>query len=429
MSRLAIVVGACAIVASGAHAQFDSKNVDLYSHLTPAQMGGTACSDLWGYVSPSGREYALSCLTNKLVVVEVSDPDQPIIVGSVPHTDCIADDVKVYGHYAYVSNDCSGGIDIVDLADVDDGVVKYVKSFTGGGLTHVHNIAINEDTGFLYLCIGNINSGRPVAIDLADPENPVIAGQMTSGNGGVRQHDLQSVLFTEGPYAGREILFGAAEGNGFDIIDATDKQNMVRLAILGYPGLSYAHNCWMTEDQKYVYLGDELDDGFIAGTRTLIFNVEDINNPSYVGYFTNGVPATDHNLYVKGKFVYEANYNSGLRVYDASDEEMPTEMAWFDTYPLNDNYGFDGAWTAYPFLPSGTVIVNDRANGLFAVDVIGDESCPADFNGDGNLNILDFIAFQNAFIAADPKADCDANATLDILDFICFQGVFQAGCP
>jgi hypothetical protein len=55
-------------------------------------------------------------------------------------------------------------------------------------------------------------------------------------------------------------------------------------------------------------------------------------------------------------------------------------------------------------------------------------ACPADFNGDGNLDILDFIAFQTAFFAQDPGADCNDDVALDILDFVCFQGEFVAGC-
>jgi len=56
-------------------------------------------------------------------------------------------------------------------------------------------------------------------------------------------------------------------------------------------------------------------------------------------------------------------------------------------------------------------------------------SCPADVNADGTLDILDFVAFQNAFVNADPIADCDENGTFDILDFVCYQDLFKAGCP
>ena len=56
-------------------------------------------------------------------------------------------------------------------------------------------------------------------------------------------------------------------------------------------------------------------------------------------------------------------------------------------------------------------------------------ACAADVNGDGNLDVLDFVAFQILWQAGDPAADCDANALFNILDFICFQQLFQAGCP
>ena len=54
--------------------------------------------------------------------------------------------------------------------------------------------------------------------------------------------------------------------------------------------------------------------------------------------------------------------------------------------------------------------------------------CAADFNGDGSLDILDFVAFQGAFVKGDDSADCDGNGELNILDFVCFQGLFAAGC-
>ena len=57
-------------------------------------------------------------------------------------------------------------------------------------------------------------------------------------------------------------------------------------------------------------------------------------------------------------------------------------------------------------------------------------ACTADVNGDGLLDILDFLAFQQAFQAGDMKADCDADGRLiNPLDFICFQQAFLAGCP
>ncbi len=61
-------------------------------------------------------------------------------------------------------------------------------------------------------------------------------------------------------------------------------------------------------------------------------------------------------------------------------------------------------------------------------DAIGDE-CRADLDGDGELTIFDFLAFQNAFDAMDPVADFDGDGAFTIFDFLAFQNAFDLGCP
>jgi len=55
--------------------------------------------------------------------------------------------------------------------------------------------------------------------------------------------------------------------------------------------------------------------------------------------------------------------------------------------------------------------------------------CPADCNGDGVLNILDFVCFQGLFQSGDDDADFNGDGVLNILDFVAFQGAFVEGCP
>ena len=55
--------------------------------------------------------------------------------------------------------------------------------------------------------------------------------------------------------------------------------------------------------------------------------------------------------------------------------------------------------------------------------------CFADQDGDGDLTIFDFLAFQNNFDAGDLAADCDGNGRLELWDFLCFQNGFDGGCP
>jgi hypothetical protein len=54
--------------------------------------------------------------------------------------------------------------------------------------------------------------------------------------------------------------------------------------------------------------------------------------------------------------------------------------------------------------------------------------CYADFTGDGVLDLFDFLAYVNAFNAADPAADCTGDGVLDLFDFLCFVNAFNNGC-
>jgi len=62
------------------------------------------------------------------------------------------------------------------------------------------------------------------------------------------------------------------------------------------------------------------------------------------------------------------------------------------------------------------------------VQLVPTGECLADVNGDGKLNILDFVAFQTLFTSGDLAADCNGDGALNILDFVCFQLLFQEGC-
>ena len=55
-------------------------------------------------------------------------------------------------------------------------------------------------------------------------------------------------------------------------------------------------------------------------------------------------------------------------------------------------------------------------------------SCPADIDGDGELTIFDFLAFQNLFAVGDLRADFDGDGSLTLFDFLEFQNAFAQGC-
>ena len=63
--------------------------------------------------------------------------------------------------------------------------------------------------------------------------------------------------------------------------------------------------------------------------------------------------------------IFEANYRSGLRVFEAADPLAPVETAFLDTYPDDDDAKYNGLWGVYPYFPSGTIIGSDIEKGLF----------------------------------------------------------------
>lgn len=375
----AALLSACLLGATDARACFPTQNATLLGHIPlvgfPSSPGGG--NDCWGYVSPSGREYALMGVRNAVVVVDITDPAGLNIVASIPHTDSNWCDIKTYGTYAYAVNESGGGLDVIDLSQVDSGVVTLVQRVTDDGLSTCHNIAVDEDSGYLYLCASNINEGRFVALDLSDPADPTIVGNFPIATGGV-VHDAQIVTYTSGPYAGHEIAFCSSGTDGVEIYDVTDKTAMFELVEFDYPNRVFTHQCWLSDNRQYLYINDELDNI----NETVIYNVSDPANPAFVGTYSSGVAATDHNVFYHQGRIYEAEYRAGMRIFDASDPKNPMQIGWIDTFPADDAPGSGGAWGVYPFFPSGKVLVSDKNGGLF---VVWPDAPPIMFDAPGGL--------------------------------------------
>jgi hypothetical protein len=124
----------------------------------------------------------------------------------------------------------------------------------------------------------------------------------------------------------------------------------------------------LTDDQSMFLVDDELDEQKLgAKTRTHIFNVSDLDAPSRTGFHEGTSTAIDHNLFILGRYAYQSNYRSGLRVLDISRASTANlqEVGYFDIYPIDDNPAFNGTWSNYPFFKSGVVAVSGIEQGLF----------------------------------------------------------------
>ena len=307
----------------------DSRNLDVTGRLDVGRGG----SDIWGYVAPDGREYAVLNAAG-LTLIDVSG-STPVEVSHVPGGES---DIEVAGRYAYVSGN-SSGVQVIDLADpAAPAVVRTFAGHPDEPATGVHTLSVAD--GYLYLS-GNV--GGLSIWSLADPAAPVYVGAY-------RPESIHDV------YVRGDTLYAALiYGGGVDIVDIRDRANPVRIANINYPG-SGAHNVCMTEDGSHIFVGDEVG----TGRWTRVFDVRDPFNVELVAEIIVDPDATVHNCHVRGDLLYLAHYELGVRVWDVSDPATPAEVA----FSIGGGADTDLVWTAWPFLPSGKILASDISSGL-----------------------------------------------------------------
>ena len=374
LQTLSPVMGAMTPCVGGMAGGYACDRIDLLAFMPNSTFEAGSANDIWGWTdTQTCNEYALIGLDNGTAFVDVTDPENPVYVGKLPtHTFSSSwRDIKVYNDHAFVVSEASGhGVQVFDLTQLRTVVsppVTFSNTAHYGTVNDVHNIAINEDSGYAYT-VGNNGGGQTCAgglhmIDISTPTAPTFAGCFSSDG---YTHDTQCVNYT-GPdteHVGKEICFNSNEDT-VTIVDVSDKNSPVQLSRTSYPNASYVHQGWLTEDQATFYQNDELDSG---PTRTLVWDVTDLDNPIVATQYLAATTSRDHNLYTVDDLVFEANYTTGLRVLDVSDRFNPVEVGFFDTYTPNNGTSFSGAWSNYPYFPSGTVVISSIGEGLFVLD-------------------------------------------------------------
>ncbi len=348
---------------------FQSSHARLRSWVSSGEMAGTPqnSNDIWGYVSPRGREYAIVGLLTGTAFVDVTDATEPNVVGVIPGEPSDWRDMAVYDRFAYSVNESGGGVQIIDLRRIDRGQVSLLGNFTDGGLRTAHNIYVNPDSGYAYLLGANVARGGLVALDLRNPRKPV-AEPIAWDTAYV--HDVQVVTYKRGRNRGREIAFAFTGPLGLHIIDVTDKAAPVTLSHLRYANATYGHSGALSPDGRFLYVNDELDErlnGKVKEMTTYVVRVGRLTNPVLVRQIGWGVEAIDHNSMIQGNKLYMSGYTGGLRIIDISRAKKPRALGFFDTHPETDMGLFRGAWGVFAGFPSGNVIVSDIGRGLFVV--------------------------------------------------------------
>jgi choice-of-anchor B domain-containing protein len=374
---------------NGFAGNYPCDKVDLVAHMPLSTIGaapGINGNDIWGWTDEaSGREFVIMGLVSGTSFIEITDPLNPEYLGILPPHSANSSwrDMKTYNNYAFIVSEAGGhGIQVFDLTrllNVVNGPVTFTEDAHHASLGgSAHNIVGAIESGHMVL-VGSGYSSCGKGFDFYDVSDPLDIRYKSCYGASASTYTHDAVCFIyKGPdtdHVGREICIGSNGNRGGTsrqvIIDATDKQSIQTISATSYPLQRYTHQSWITDDHKYLIFNDELDEldfSSISNTRTHMMDIRDLDTPVYMGYYEHDTPVIDHNCHVKGQYVYESNYESGLRILDLTQvaDSILTLVGHFDTYIANSNSRhFNGAWGNYPFFESGIIAISDINGGLF----------------------------------------------------------------
>ncbi len=220
-----------------------------------------------------------------LLVLDISDPTSPTVVGGVD-TSGIAYNVHVSGSYAYVASG-SGGLQIVDISDPESPTI--VSSVA----TPAQALGVYVSGSSAYVAGGD--SGLHI-MDISDPANP----------GDPLSYDTPGTAWDV-------YVAGDEAGDKGCVADGSDGLTVMYVqpgpAITGSvdtPGEAYG--VYISGDYAYVADGD-------SGLH--IIDISDPENPILFEYVNT--PGTAWDVHVSGSYAYVADGDGGLQVIMISE--------------------------------------------------------------------------------------------------------------
>lgn len=302
------------------------------------------------------REYAIVGMRASIAVVDVTEPTSPVVVGEVQGQSTSWRDVKVYQYYdstanrwrayAYSSADSvTEGFTIIDLNDLPNSV-SLLRRNTDDNRAHniyisnvdyTFNTALNNARVQLHLMGQDSDGGAFRSYALQVPRTPSATYKPSSLNRNDYAHDASSMLITD---ERAQSECNNAEGDGCTVMldfnenelrlwDHTNASSVEELSKISYADVAYTHSGWFSEDKRYAFVHDELDErNFSLNTRVMVFDITSLTTPILAGTWTSDNTTIDHNGYVRGNRYYMSNYERGLTILDISNPAAPEQVGF-----------------------------------------------------------------------------------------------------
>ncbi|MCB9342158.1 MAG: choice-of-anchor B family protein [Saprospiraceae bacterium] len=305
-------------------------------------------ANVWGYTSREGKEYALVGASKGLVIVDITDPDNPVQIVQIPGPNNLWKEIKTYSNYAYIVSEGGMGIQVVDLSGLPSPNLDS-HFYTGDGaiagqLGKIHALHIDTKKGFLYAWGGNLFNGGAKIFDLKqDPYNPVYVAkydQLGYIHDGYVDNDT---MYSAHIYAGIFAVVNMANKNAPELITTQQTPN------------AFTHNTWITDDRKTILTTDERNDSYLAA-----FDVSDLDNITLLDKVQSnpGSNSMVHNTYVWKNWAVTSWYKDGFTIVDITKPDNLVQVGNYDTYPASGG-GSNGCWGVYAYFKSGTIIASN----------------------------------------------------------------------
>lgn len=415
-ARDVVVQGRHAYVADGTSGL---KIIDLSNPADPivsgslVGLGGTSRG-----IAVSGG-YAYIVTGTGLKVVNIADPTKPTLAGS--YTDgsniSVANHVKVLGEHAYVS-DGYRGLLIFNVSDPARPVYRG-RYYPSGGVSR----PVGVSGSHVYLFGGPQFREGLIVIDVSDPSSPTVTGTCRLSNA-----SLDGPCEVSGSYA-----YAISYDDTLMVFDVRDPSNPTILTKHALVGSGTAIT--VSDNHLFVVRG-------IDGVQ--VFDVSNPSEPVLKGNYDT--PGRTHSVSVSGDYAVLADDERGLQVFDvkaelrgslvgacntpgfahsmmsdvryiadgeagllevdASDPAAPTIVGTYDTPG-------EAVDCSYPPMagPMGHVLIADAGRGLQILRTggLGDPSLVGNYNTPGRANSLAAVRGRHAYIA-------DGSGGLQIVD-------------
>jgi hypothetical protein len=266
-----------------------------------------------------------------LLIINVSDPANPIILGSY-YQSGLPWQVRVVGEIAYLANSMVG-LEILNVSDPTNPI--KIDQYSGSG--EAYDVEVVGDIAYL----ADWSRGL-IILNVSNPSNVREIRTILIPGACIHVSVVNSLAY---------IVDHQTEFSGLRVVNVSNPSLPVQISNFAPSGVDF-WNPFAYGD--YVYIGNH----GLGGGELRILNVRDPSNIVQAGLF-------DEQSFISGSFVngnraYLADYRNGLVVVDITFPVSPVKVAQF----------FDGGHAIDVDVISNIAYVADRDDGLEIIEIL-----------------------------------------------------------